>query len=62
MTASTTAYHRRLKRTSRTGLTRKAQKPGEKATAVRPAMDDSGTWRSPSNCGTAKAITPPQRP
>ena len=32
---------------------------GEMATAVRPAMVDSGTWRLPRSCGMAKAMTPP---
>ena len=60
--AVTTEYHRRLKRTSSTGLARKAQKPGEIMTAVIAAIVPSGTWRALSSCGIEMTTMPPYMP
>ena len=61
-TAVATEYHRRLKRTSSTGLTKNDQMPGESITAVIAAMVDSGTCRALNNCGTEITMMPPYMP
>jgi hypothetical protein len=62
ITALATEYQRLLNRTSRIGLTRKVQNPGEIMIADIDAMVVSGTRRMLSNWGTEIATIPPYIP
>ncbi len=60
--AKRVAYQRRLKRTSSIGPNTTAQKLGDSAAAVMPAILASATWCAASIWGIAKNARPPYSP
>jgi hypothetical protein len=61
-TAATSEYHRRVNRTSITGLTRNDQNAGDTATAVIEATVASGTCRVRSTSGITTTRIPKNMP